>query len=55
MAMYLLTPNTGQGHPKAQLRLQELKRGGTAAAQKSRERLSRSNVKHRDEGDCVLM
>jgi len=45
----------GQQHPKAQLRLQELKKGGTAAAQKSRERLSRSNGKPKDEGDCVVM
>ncbi|KAI5846178.1 hypothetical protein BZA05DRAFT_140758 [Tricharina praecox] len=44
-----------QQHPKAQLRLQELKKGGTAAVQKSRERLSRSNGKHKEEGDCVVM
>ncbi len=42
----------GQQHPKAQLRLQELKKGGVAV-QKSRERLSRSNAK--DNGDCVIM
>lgn len=45
----------GQGHPKAQARLQELKKGGVAGTQKSRERLSRSNVKHGEQGDCVIM
>jgi TPR repeat protein len=46
----------GQQHPKAQARLQELKQGG-AKVQKSRERLSRSNVNRggKDEGDCVIM
>ncbi|TGZ79292.1 HCP-like protein [Ascodesmis nigricans] len=44
-----------QAHTKAQTRLQELKRGGSAAAQKPRERLSRTNVKHKDDGDCVIM
>ncbi|KAI5810837.1 hypothetical protein BZA77DRAFT_335580 [Pyronema omphalodes] len=45
-----------QQHPKAQARLQELKQGG-AKVQKSRERLSRSNVNRggKDEGDCVVM
>ncbi|KAI5801794.1 hypothetical protein FPQ18DRAFT_406749, partial [Pyronema domesticum] len=45
-----------QQHPKAQARLQELKQGG-AKVQKSRERLSRSNVNRggKDEGDCVIM
>lgn len=39
--------------PKAQERLEELKRGG-ASAQKNRERLSRSNPKQ-VEKDCVVM
>ncbi|KAI5804882.1 hypothetical protein EDC01DRAFT_610211 [Geopyxis carbonaria] len=43
-----------QQHPKAQLRLQELKKGGVAV-QKSRERLSRSNPKHKEDGDCAIM
>ncbi|KAI5809949.1 hypothetical protein DFH27DRAFT_537125 [Peziza echinospora] len=42
-----------QGFPKAQERLRDLKKGGPAAAQKSRERLSRSNVKNNE--DCVVM
>lgn len=46
--------NTDQQHPKAQLRLQELKKGG-ASAQKGRERLSRSNVRDKDNADCVIM
>lgn len=44
----------GQQHDKARLRLQELKKGG-AAVQKSRERMSRSNVKNKDDGDCIIM
>lgn len=44
----------GQQHDKARLRLHELKKGG-AAVQKSRERLSRSNVKGKDDGDCIIM
>jgi hypothetical protein len=43
----------GQQHEKARQRLSELKKGG-AAVQKSRERLSRSNVKNK-EGDCIIM
>jgi TPR repeat protein len=43
-----------QQHPKAQSRLQELKKGGIAV-QHSRERLSRSNVKSKDQGDCRVM
>jgi hypothetical protein len=36
------------------MRLQEIKKGG-AAVQKSRERLSRSKVTQKEEGDCVIM
>ncbi|KAF8241808.1 HCP-like protein [Wilcoxina mikolae CBS 423.85] len=44
-----------QQHPKAQLRLHELKKGGIIV-QRSRERLSRSNVKGKeDDGDCIIM
>ncbi|KAF2810016.1 HCP-like protein [Mytilinidion resinicola] len=40
--------------PKAQERLDELKRGG-AKAQRSRERLSRSNQKQHEADNCVVM
>lgn len=56
-ATHLLTGilrHPGQQHDKARLRLHELKKGG-AAVQKSRERLSRSNVKGKDDGDCTIM
>lgn len=43
----------GQGFVKAQERLKDLKKGGTAGQQKQRERLTRSNVKKDD--DCVIM
>ncbi|KAI5851319.1 hypothetical protein DFP73DRAFT_149942 [Morchella snyderi] len=43
-----------QNHEKAKQRLQELKKGGSAV-QKSRERLSRSNVKQKEDGECVIM
>lgn len=42
----------GQGHPKAQARLQEMQKGGSG--KKQRERLSRSN-KAKDDADCVIM
>ena len=43
----------GQGFVKAQERLKDLKKGGSAGQQKQRERLTRSNVKKDD--DCVIM
>lgn len=46
-------PISGQGFAKAQERLKDLKKGGTAGQQKQRERLTRSNVKKDD--DCVIM
>jgi len=48
-----LTSSTAYKFPKAQERLDELKRGG-AKVQRSRERLSRSNQKQH-EADCVVM
>jgi hypothetical protein len=44
---------TAYKFPKAQERLEELKRGG-AKVQRSRERLSRTNQKQHEE-NCVVM
>ncbi|KAI9844077.1 MAG: hypothetical protein M1837_005790 [Sclerophora amabilis] len=44
---------SAQNFPKAKERLEDLRKGG-ARSQKSRERLSRSNV-HKHEGDCTVM
>lgn len=49
----LLTITVAYKFPKAQERLEELKRGG-AKVQRSRERLSRTNQKQHDE-NCVVM
>lgn len=49
----ILTCDTAHKFPKAQERLEELKRGGVRA-QRSRERLSRSNHKQHEE-NCVVM
>jgi len=51
--MLMLMDCAGQGFPKAQERLKDLKKGGAAGQQKQRERLSRSNVKKDD--DCTIM
>ncbi|CAL3964190.1 unnamed protein product [Diplocarpon coronariae] len=44
-----------QDFPKARERLEDLKRGGTKAGMKSRERISRSKVGKQNEGECSLM
>jgi hypothetical protein len=50
----MLTRVTAHKYPKAQERLEELKKGGAKAQMKGRERLSRSErTKHND--DCVVM
>ena len=44
-----------QNFPKARERLEDLKKGGSKPAMKSRERISRSKVGKQNEGECILM
>ncbi|KAG9228471.1 hypothetical protein BJ875DRAFT_238607 [Amylocarpus encephaloides] len=44
-----------QNSPKARERLEDLKRGGSKAAMKSRDRISRSKVGKQQEGECTVM
>ncbi|KAH7409584.1 hypothetical protein BKA64DRAFT_705351 [Cadophora sp. MPI-SDFR-AT-0126] len=44
-----------QNFPKARERLEDLKRGGTKAGLKARERISRSKVGKQNEGECAVM
>ena len=47
--------NVAQNYPKARERLEDLKRGGSKAAMKSRDRISRSKVGKQQEGECTVM
>jgi len=44
-----------QNFPKARERLEDLKKGGSRSAVRSRERISRSKVGKHNEGECVVM
>lgn len=44
-----------QNFPKARERLEDLKRGGSKAGPKARERISRSKVGKQNEGECSVM
>ena len=53
---YQLTPTpTAQNFPKARERLEDLKKGGSKAGLKARERISRSKVGKQNEGECAVM
>jgi hypothetical protein len=46
---------SAQNFPKARERLEDLKKGGSKASLKSRERISRSKVGKQNEGECTVM
>jgi TPR repeat protein len=50
-----LTRTIAQNFPKARERLEDLKKGGSKPALKSRERISRSKVGKQNEGECSVM
>ena len=55
MTMSIANADTAQNFPKARERLEDLKKGGSKPALKSRERISRSKVGKQNEGECAVM
>jgi len=51
----MLICDIAQNFPKARERLEDLKKGGSKASLKSRERISRSKVGKQNEGECSVM